>query len=121
MFESFTVESRRVLVCGGRDYADIDRMYQILDSIAIDDIISGHARGADQLAEVYAEGRDINVTIFPAEWNKHGRAAGFIRNKQMLDEGQPDLVVAFPGGRGTANMVDLAKKAGVSVLEVSGG
>ena len=115
------MRERSVLVCGGRDYDNVDKMYSVLDELDMTEIISGHARGADQMAEMYADERGIDVTIFPAEWNKHGRAAGFIRNKQMLDEGQPDLVVAFPGGRGTANMVDLAKKAGVSVLEVSGG
>ncbi len=52
----------------------------------------------------------------PAEWSKYGRRAGPIRNKQMLDVGKPHLVVAFPGGAGTANMVKQAKAAGVPII-----
>ena len=51
----------------------------------------------------------VVVEEFKADWDKFGRAAGPIRNAQMLREGKPDLVVAFPGGRGTANMVAQAK------------
>lgn len=115
------MQTRKVLVCGGRDYSDIHRMYSVLDDLDMSEIISGHATGADQMAEMYADERGIDATIFPAEWNKHGKAAGFIRNKQMLEEGQPDLVVAFPGGRGTQMMMDIARKAGISVLEVGDG
>jgi hypothetical protein len=56
--------------------------------------------------------------VYPADWAKHGRAASPIRNQQMLDEGRPNLVVAFPGGRGTADMVRRARSAGVEVIEV---
>jgi len=54
----------------------------------------------------------------PAEWDKFGRRAGPLRNEQMLREGKPDVVVAFPGGRGTAHMVRIAKEAGIDVLEI---
>jgi UDP-N-acetylmuramoylalanine-D-glutamate ligase len=60
----------------------------------------------------------IPVETYEADWDTHGKAAGPIRNKRMLDEGKPDLVVAFPGGRGTANMISQARKAGVEVIEV---
>jgi hypothetical protein len=53
-----------------------------------------------------------------ADWNTHGRAAGPIRNQRMLDEVKPELVVAFPGGRGTADMVRRAREAGVNVYLV---
>ena len=69
-------------------------------------VIHGGARGADDLARQWGE---ISVGIegveFRADWTAHGKAAGMIRNQRMLDEGRPDLVVAFPGGRGTADMV----------------
>lgn len=55
---------------------------------------------------------------FEADWHTHGRAAGPIRNRRMIEEGKPDLVVAFPGGRGTANMVNQARAAGIEVREV---
>jgi hypothetical protein len=109
----------RVLVCGGRDYSDWDVFCNVLDYHQPDEIISGMARGADMLAATYARRFKIPLLEFPADWNKHGRAAGPIRNQQMLDEGRPDMVIAFPGGRGTADMVSRAKKAGVRVVYAS--
>lgn len=82
-------------------------------------IISGMSTGADSIAVDWAACNWCKVDEYPADWDKHGRAAGPIRNKKMLLEGRPDLVVAFPGGRGTANMIKLAKEVGVEVLEVT--
>ena len=79
------------------------------------DLIHGAARGADSLAGEWASTRAVPVKIFPADWQTHGRSAGHIRNAQMLREGKPDLVVAFPGGRGTADMVAKANAAGITV------
>lgn len=109
----------RVLVCGGRDYDNVARAEEVLDALDIDVIIEGGARGADNLGYQYAYRHDILVETFPARWDRHGKAAGPLRNQRMLDEGKPDLVVAFPGGRGTADMVRRAKKAGVPVKEIS--
>lgn len=109
----------RVLVCGGRDFTNLKSLYDSLDNIkVITCIIQGGARGADRLAKRYADENEILCQEFPADWIQYGKKAGFIRNKQMLDEGRPDLVVAFPGGRGTAMMIELAKKAGIKVIEV---
>ena len=117
----------RVLVCGGRDYDDWCLMRGILqDKLGVyrgkppDDqtIISGDACGADWLARAWAKYTGRKYEGYPADWKKHGKRAGPIRNQQMLDEGKPDIVVAFPGGTGTADMVRRAKKAGVEVIEV---
>lgn len=115
----------RVLVCGGRDFNNYDLLNRELNEIRFKDvdrdftcIIEGEARGADVLSRLYAERNGIPVEPFPADWDKYGRSAGSIRNLQMLTEGKPDLVVAFPGGKGTANMIAQAKKAGVKVYEV---
>lgn len=115
----------RILVCGGRDYLDYNyldiTLFDILDiGITGKDhtIIQGEAKGADFLSKVFAHEYELKVESFPANWKKYGKAAGSIRNQQMLDEGKPDLVVAFPGGTGTADMVRRAKKAGVEVLEI---
>ncbi len=118
--------SRRVLVCGGRDYRNRTRVVEVLDLIHDADPISmllhGGASGADRFAEWWAlthrDYESIACLAFDAEWSKHGRAAGPIRNARMLEEGKPDLVVAFPGGRGTQDMVTRAKVAGVPVHEV---
>lgn len=108
----------RVLVCGGRDYCDVTRGYEVLDRLDVKTIISGAARGADQIGEMWAGERRIPVERFPADWIAYGRAAGPVRNQRMLDEGEPDLVVAFPGGSGTADMVKRARVAGVRVMMI---
>jgi hypothetical protein len=112
----------RVLVCGGRGYADRDWLFRELDGLklarGITVVISGCAPGADTLGIEWAELRNIEIARFPADWQKHGRAAGPIRNQQMLDEGRPDLVIAFPGGRGTADMVRRATKAGIETIQL---
>ena len=112
----------RVLVCGGRDYSDADKMTRILDDLhaatPFSLLVYGMARGADDLAKMWATARGIERLGFPADWEKYGRAAGTIRNKEMLDKGKPDLVVAFPGGRGTSNMISQSLKAQVRVVTV---
>ena len=115
----------RVLVCGGRNFDDRSAMARVLrrfkpaiptdDDLAEHVIITGGASGADELAAQYAEVFGIRLRVYPADWKTHGRAAGPIRNQKMLDEGKPDLVIAFPGGRGTADMVRRAKAAGIPV------
>lgn len=117
----------RVLVCGGRAYSDKRSVYHVLDRVAlehpVDCIISGCASGADSLAIDWADDDVHHPTVFvarfPADWRAHGRSAGPIRNQRMVDEGKPDLVVAFPGGRGTADMVRRAEAAGVPVLRAT--
>ena len=71
------------------------------------------ARGADTLADKWAAANGHRSEGYPADWDTYGRRAGFLRNKQMLEEGKPDLVVAFPGGKGTEMMISLARCAGV--------
>lgn len=68
------------------------------------------------MAGEFGKWKGIPVRVFPADWETHGRAAGHIRNRQMLVEGKPDIVVAFAGGRGTQNMINQARKAGVTVF-----
>lgn len=81
------------------------------------EIIHGGAKGADLWADYWAVHNFCPVHEFKADWDKHGKSAGPIRNQQMLDEGKPDLVIAFPGGRGTEDMKARARKAGVKVIE----
>lgn len=112
----------RVLVCGGRDYRDKAFLWSVLDGLgppAASEIISGMAPGADSYAAEWAQRFGFPLHKFHADWKTHGKAAGPIRNQRMLDEGKPDLVVAFPGGRGTADMVRRARSAGVPVMEIA--
>lgn len=113
----------RVLVCGGRDYTDADRVFAELDCLHAQEpitcIIEGGAYGADYLAARWSAKAGLaDHERFKADWAIHGHAAGPIRNQKMLDEGKPDVVLAFPGGKGTADMVRRAKKAGVQVIEI---
>lgn len=111
----------RILVCGGRDYKDYATLFSVLDSKYLCTlIIHGDARGADHLADEWARSRGISLAVFPANWKGHGKSAGPIRNRLMLDYMKPDLVVAFPGGRGTADMVKYARAMGVPVEEIHG-
>lgn len=81
-------------------------------------IISGGAVGVDSVAIDWAVINWCPFMKFEADWNKHGNAAGPIRNQRMLSEGKPDLVVAFPGGKGTAHMKRLARTVKIKVVEV---
>lgn len=105
----------RILVCGGRDYADKDFVFLCLDELRRKwgdvVIIQGGAQGADWLARLWAKERGIRCEQYNANWEKYGKGAGPIRNQRMIDEGKPNLFVAFPGGPGTADMVRRLRKA----------
>lgn len=109
-----------VLVCGGRNYRDVKSVFASLDGLSPGPslIIHGGATGADSCAGEWARKRGVECKVYYADWHKHGRAAGPIRNQKMIDHGKPEVVMAFPGGIGTADMVRRAKAAGVTVVEV---
>lgn len=115
----------KVLVCGGRDYADEACVFSVLDEVVLENsphvtcIIHGGALGADRLAGEWARLRGVQEVICPANWDKFGNYAGIARNWRMLELGI-DLVVAFPGGRGTADMVKRANWDGVPVRFIGG-
>lgn len=114
----------RVVVFGGRDYTDRDRVYSILDRCYTkygDDleIISGMARGADRLAWEWCKGRGVKCHEFPADWVRHKKAAGPIRNQQMIDEGRPNFGIGFPGGDGTEDMFRRLHKVPVRTIRVT--
>jgi|SRR5580700_6683438 hypothetical protein len=110
-----------VLVCGGRDYANREHVFAMLDALHakynFTHLIEGGARGADSFARGWAMKRGLSRYTYYADWNAYGVRAGPIRNSNMLADGRPTLVVAFPGGRGTADMLRKARAAGVEVVE----
>lgn len=112
----------KLLVCGGRDYQDAEKVTDILNRInerkGISVIIEGGAHGADRLAQQWAGENGIHYATVRANWEFHGKAAGPKRNSAML-ELLPDGVVAFPGGRGTQNMIYQARSLGIKVMEVA--
>lgn len=112
----------RVLVCGGRDYRNWPCLSGVLDRLHAEnefvEVIHGAAPGADTLADSWARSRGIPTRRFIALWQTEGKAAGPLRNQRMLDEGRPDMVIIFPGGKGTADMTRRAKAACLRVIEV---
>lgn len=129
----------RILVCGSRNYTDYRRLSEALDTLCYDRdwitekddygnwlpacrIVTGKAKGADELAATWAVVGWTDLREYPADWEKHGRAAGPIRNKEMLEKEDPDLVVAFPSEEkispGTKHMISIAEKTGYTVIIV---
>lgn len=111
----------RAIVCGGRDFADQQRLWNGLESFhksegRIIALAHGAAPGADSMAAMWAKDEGIPCYAFPARWKLEGMAAGPKRNQRMLDEFKPDVVIAFAGGRGTADMVRRAESEGVRVV-----
>lgn len=114
----------RVIVCGSRSINslfDVDYMYDKLDKLLVRyltspkliTVISGHARGADQMGEMYADERGFNVEIYPADWDKHGKAAGFIRNELMATKATHCAAFWDGVSKGTADMISRAKAHGL--------
>ena len=111
----------RVLVCGDRDWHDRTAIRKYLLTVESGStVIHGAQRGADRIAGEVADKLGLAVEAYPAQWTRFGRAAGPIRNKQMLVEGKPELVVFFhlnlAASHGTKNMVGQARRAGIRVL-----
>jgi hypothetical protein len=112
---------KRVLICGGVSFSDEELFNKTLDEMIDKEntvLVSGHAKGADTLAEKYAEKHGIEIKVFPPEWSKYQKAAGPIRNRQMLgyiSEADEKLVIAFWNGqsRGTKHTVETAEKMGI--------
>lgn len=112
----------RILVCGGRDYNDAEAVNEALDAVhrkrGITLIIEGGATGADTLARQWAKQNGVQFEtekVTKEEWRRYGRAAGPMRNTRMLKKWDPEGVVAFPGGTGTADMIRQAQAAGIKV------
>lgn len=112
----------RVLVTGGRDFDDAGRVFDALDALhrhrrPISAVIQGGASGADALARSWANLNRVRVVTYAADWSR-GRRAGPERNEVMIRESEPDLVVAFPGGSGTADAVRRAVHSGLEILQI---
>lgn len=118
------VDTFKVIVAGGREFCDYELLKRKLDFALRNKgnfkivIVSGAACGADKLGEQYAKERGYEIDSHPADWNKYGKSAGYIRNKEMAKSA--DALMAFWDGksRGTKHMIDLAKEYGLRVIVV---
>lgn len=132
--------AERVLICGDRNWGKlsvpnqpyalkslqviIDALSKVHQEKGVEAVIEGEAAGADTMGRIAAERLGIEVLKFPADWRKHGKSAGPIRNRQMLTEGKPTLVLAFhqfiENSKGTKDMVNAARKEGIPTEVITG-
>lgn len=110
---------RKIIIAGGRDFNDyellLNSVWPILKGNTNIEIVSGCASGADKLGEKFAESFGLPISKFPADWNKHGRSAGPIRNKKMAEYAN-ELIAFWDGkSKGTKNMIETANKMGLIV------
>jgi hypothetical protein len=115
----------RYIVTGGRNYTDRVHVFAELNRVLVDEgigpievVATGDATGVDDLVREWCRGHKVSYRRFAADWHAHGKSAGPRRNRRMLTEIKPGMVVAFPGGRGTADMVRAARGAHVEVVTV---
>lgn len=110
-----------LLVTGGRQFNDLEMAFDAIaaihEAMPISLLVHGDATGADTLAGDVAKEIGINVVKCPANWTKYKKGAGHVRNKFMLDMFEIDLVLAFPGGNGTADMKRQSATAEIDVIE----
>ena len=116
------MEFFRVIIAGSRTFRDYDLLVshtdKMLSRVKRDHniiVLSGRARGADKLGEQYALSRGYEIETYPADWEKYGRVAGYLRNKQMAENA--DALIVFWDGksRGTAHMINIAKEHGLKI------
>lgn len=112
----------RVIIAGTRSFNDYELLRTSCNNLLSEKqrthtvvVISGTARGADQMGERYARERGFQLRRFPADWEQHGKSAGHIRNAKMADNA--DALIAFWDGqsRGTKNMIDNARRKGLAI------
>lgn len=112
----------RVIIAGSRTIDDYPFVRDQIDVIAstnnvnITEVVSGHAKGVDRLGERWAIENNINLTIFPAEWNEYGWHAGLIRNLQMADYADALIAIMENESNGTAHMIKTAQERGLEVF-----
>lgn len=111
----------KLIVAGGRDYrmtvVDYSILEGICNSLQVSVVITGGARGVDTSAHQWAKLRGYRTHEVLADWDQYGKSAGAIRNGRMAELG--DMLLAYPGGRGTDHMVHIAWTKGLQVIEVN--
>ena len=109
----------KVLVTGGRNYLNRRMVYEVLNRVSPSCVITGGGLGADDFARTWALREGICYVEVPANWTYYDKSAGPIRNHWMAEFLRPDLVLAFPGGKGTKSMVDVARKNRIAVKVIA--
>ncbi len=112
----------KVLVTGGRDYKNKKYVFKVLSifhkELNFTKIVEGGATGADTFAKEWAKENNIDWQEYKADWDQYGKAAGGIRNRYQYNTEKPNLVIAFPGGSGTADQVLVAKEDNCKIIDL---
>lgn len=110
----------KVIIAGGRDFEDYSLLYQTCEKAFVlqhqnIEVVSGTASGADRIGEKYAKEKEYTIKKFPADWDKNGKKAGYIRNEEMAK--YADALIAFWDGKskGTKHMIDIAKRYNLKI------
>ena len=108
----------KVIVAGSRDIVDRGAVWRAIETapFAVTEIVSGTARGVDSIAESYAGTKQVPVKLFPADWDKYGKPAGAIRNKQMAEYADALIAIWDGQSKGTRNMIKTMNKLNKPVL-----
>lgn len=113
----------RIIVCGGREYKDKYGLSVVLTDLneqhGLSCVITGAAPGADTLALEWARANEITFIGIPAQWRKFLKKAGPLRNRHMASQGRAHLLLAFPGGAGTADMIKAAAEHSIPVIQAA--
>lgn len=115
------IQKLKTIIAGSRTITDWALLYvainwaRVAEGIEVTEVISGNARGVDQLGELYAEKYNLPLHKYPADWKTYGKSAGMIRNKEMLQTAEALIAIWDGNSRGTKNMIEIAKKAGLKV------
>ena len=108
----------KTIIAGSRNfygYAVLEEMINVI-TWEITEVVSGGAKGVDKMGELWADDHNVPLIRFPAEWDKYGKAAGYIRNKQMAEYADALIAIQLQGSKGTANMITLAREMGLKVI-----
>lgn len=122
-----TYEPKKIIVAGSRDYTNVEKVFRILDTISEDqihrgyliEIVSGLARGPDMFGKAWAEENNFTVHEFPANWEKYGKKAGFLRNKEMAEFSDVLLAFHINKSRGTMHMINLARELNLKTIVIT--
>jgi len=112
----------KLIIAGSRNFHDYNSVEQkINDLVKLNFpscVISGCCQGADRIGELWAEKNNTPVVKFPADWDKFGKQAGPIRNKQMAEYADALILIWDGKSKGSKNMLEEAKKSGLAIRQI---